>query len=167
MSAGQEENLVIERAGETLKGRIPVSLVDDIGCAARSDVPVLITGRPEDCREIACAIYRHGRTSNGSVEVIDCRHLGALGKVMNHESWHFLANGTTHRSILLLQEVHALNLSEQAEFERRLVELRLSRRNTGLRIMASCSTSLFDRVLDGSFDERLYYRLNVIHMVVG
>ena len=67
----------------------------------------------------------------------------------------------------LLQEVHALNLHEQAQFERRLAEWRVSRRNSGLRIMASSSAPLFDRVRDGSFDERLYYRLNVIHMVAG
>ena len=42
-----------------------------------------------------------------------------------------------------------------------------ARRNSGLRIMASSSAPLFDRVRDGLFDERLYYRLNVIHMVAG
>jgi hypothetical protein len=50
-----------------------------IGCAARSDVPVLITGGPEEGWEIACAINRHSRPPNGSMDVIDCRTLGALG----------------------------------------------------------------------------------------
>ena len=167
MGAGHEQNVVMERACEDLNGQVPVSLADDIGCAARSDVPILITGGPEQGREIACAIDRKSRTPSGSVDVIDCRSLGALGRVMSHASWYGATNGTAHGSILLLQEVHALNLHEQAQFEHRLAESRVSRRNAGLRIMASSSAPLFDRVRDGSFDERLYYRLNVIHMVVG
>jgi DNA-binding NtrC family response regulator len=35
-----------------------------------------------------------------------------------------------------------------------------------LRIVASSSARLFDRVVDQLFSERLYYRLNVIHVVV-
>ena len=91
----------------------------------------------------------------------------SIARVISHPSWSSAANGTTHDSILLLQEVHALNLHEQAQFERRLAEWRVCRRNSGLRIMASSSAPLFDRVRDGLFDERLYYRLNVIHMVAG
>jgi transcriptional regulator of acetoin/glycerol metabolism len=167
MRVGCEKNFVMERACEDLNGQVPVSLADDIGCAARSDVPVLITGAPDQSREIAFAIDRRSPTTHGSVDVIDCRSLGALARVISHPSWSSAANGATHDSILLLQEVHALNLHEQAQFERRLAEWRVSRRNSGLRIMASSSAPLFDRVRDGSFDERLYYRLNVIHMVAG
>lgn len=75
MGAGHKENVVMERACEDVKGQVPVSLADDIGCAARIDVPVLITGGPEQGREIACAIDRHSRTPSGSVDVIDCRSL--------------------------------------------------------------------------------------------
>jgi DNA-binding NtrC family response regulator len=163
MGGGHEKDTVMERTCDDFNGQVPISLADDIGCAARSDVPVLITGGPEAGREIACAIDRHSRRPNGSVDVIDCRTGGALGRVMGHASWHGAGDG----AILLLQEVHALNRSEQAQFERRLAEWRVSRRNSGLRIMVSSSAPLFDRVLDGTFDERLYYRLNVIHMVVA
>jgi transcriptional regulator of acetoin/glycerol metabolism len=166
MGVGSENNVVLERACEDLNGQVPVSLADDIGCAARSDVPVLITGGPDQSLEIAVAIDRRRQTTHGSVDVIDCRSLGALAKVISHPSWSSAANGATHDSILLLQEVHALNLHEQAQFERRLAEWRIGRRNSRLRIMASSSAPLFDRVRDGLFDERLYYRLNVIHMVV-
>jgi transcriptional regulator of acetoin/glycerol metabolism len=166
MGVGLENNIVMKRARKDLSGQVPVSLADDIGCAARSDVPVLITGGPDQSREIAFAIDRRSHATNGSVDVIDCRSLGALARVISHPSWSSAANGATHDSILLLQEVHALNLHEQALFEHRLAEWRVSRRNSGLRIMASSSAPLFDRVRDGLFDERLYYRLNVIHMVV-
>jgi transcriptional regulator of acetoin/glycerol metabolism len=166
MGVGLANNVVLERACEDLNGQVPVSLADDIGCAARNDVPVLITGGPDQSRAIAFAIDRRKHTTNGSVDVIDCRTLGALARVMSHASWSSAANGASHHCILLLQEVHALTLHEQAQFEHRLAEWRVSRRNRGLRIMASSSAPLFDRVRDGLFDERLYYRLNVIHMVV-
>ena len=54
MGVGCEKNFVMERACEDWNGQVPVSLADDIGCAARSDVPVLITGGPDESREIAC-----------------------------------------------------------------------------------------------------------------
>ena len=53
MGVGCEKNFVMERACEDLNGQVPISLADDIGCAARSDVPVLITGAPDQSREIA------------------------------------------------------------------------------------------------------------------
>jgi DNA-binding NtrC family response regulator len=165
MGGGYEQEIaMMERTCDDLNGRVPISLADDIGCAARSDVPVLIIGAPEAGREIACAIDRRSRRPNRSVDVIDCRTYGALGKVMGHASWRHTGPGAG--AILLLQEVHALNRSEQAQFEGRLAEWRVARRNNGPRIMASSSAPLFDRVLDGTFDERLYYRLNVFHMIV-
>lgn len=146
--------------------RIPPGLEEDIGCAARSHVPVLITGDPDEGREIACAIDRRSPAPKGRVEVVDCRQNGAFGRVMASTPGTAGASNGHRSSILLLQEVHALSLEEQAEFEDRLEELRVSRRN-GVRIIASSSAPLFERVLEGSFDERLYYRLNVIHMVVA
>jgi DNA-binding NtrC family response regulator len=69
-------------------------------------------------------------------------------------------------AIVLLQEVQALSPKEQAQFEVRLAEMRISP-SPPVRFIASSSTPLFDRVREGAFDERLYYRLNVIHMVVA
>jgi hypothetical protein len=73
MRVGCEKNFVMERACEDLNGQVPVSLADDIGCAARSHVPVLITGAPDQSREIAFAIDRRSQTTHGSVDVIDCQ----------------------------------------------------------------------------------------------
>ncbi|MEF3264363.1 sigma-54 factor interaction domain-containing protein, partial [Campylobacter jejuni] len=74
---------------------------------------------------------------------------------------------TRRPAIVLLQEVHALSLSEQAEVDDRLAELRASRPAAGVRFIASSSMPLFEKVQEGAFDERLFYRLNVIHMVVA
>ena len=146
--------------------QVPGDLALEIGCAARTDVPVLITGRPEEVREIACAIDRFSARPKGTVEVVDCRERGALGRVLAFTPRDPSQSHGERASIVLLQEVHALSPNEQAQFEHRLAETRASPR-PAVRFIASSSTPLFERVLEGSFDERLYYRLNVIHMIVA
>ena len=163
MTPGQSDNGLLERNNCDENGPgVPPRLQEDIGCAARSDVPVLIIGDPEEGREIACAIDRRSPSPRGTVEVVDCRQRGALGRVLT-----FAPPARPRPTILLLQEVHALTLHEQAEIDVRLAELRIARRSERLRIIASSSTPLFERVQAGSFDERLYYRLAVFHLVVA
>jgi DNA-binding NtrC family response regulator len=166
MTAGPSDNGLLEPMNCQEEGTaVPQPLEEDIGCAARSDVPVLITGEPHEGREIACAIDRRSPHPRGVVEVVDCRQRGALGRVLTLAPPGNPLGSRT--AILLLQEVHALTLHEQAQVDSRLAEMRTGRRSERFRIMASSSTPLFDRVREGAFDERLYYRLAVIHLVTG
>ena len=66
---------------------------------------------------------------------------------------------------VLLREVHALGEAEQAEIAR-VVGDTGSPCSNAPRIISTSSVSLFDRVRKGAFDERLFYRLNVMHIVV-
>ena len=130
---------------------------EDISLAAGVDVPVLITGPTAACQELACELDRRSTSPVGTVEVIDCRSENALrGLAPEQES---------DARILLLQEVHALSPDDQLRLTR---ELDQEGRGTwaGRRILASSSVPLFDRVVDQLFDENLYYRLNVIHIVI-
>ena len=145
----------------------PHRLEEEIGCAARSNVPVLITGDPDEGREIACAIDRMSRKPIGSVQVVDCRQSGAFDRVMSFAPEDRTPSHADQASILLLQEVHALSPDEQALVDLRLAQMRATRPSDGVRIIASSSAPLFERVQEGSFDERLFYRLNVIHMIVA
>jgi transcriptional regulator of acetoin/glycerol metabolism len=145
--------------------QVPPQLLEEIRAAARSHVPVLITGAPRDSQEIACAIDRQSRSPRGAVEVVDCRQDGALSRVM-----HYAATGQRAErpaAILLLQEVQALSPGDQARVDGSLAALRTGAPADRVRIMASSSAPLFDLVQGGAFDERLFYRLNVIHMVVS
>ena len=166
MSVGPNDNGVLEQECGNEDPNLAPRLDEEIGCAARSHVPVLITGAPEEGREIACAIDRRSTAPRGSVEVVDCRQSGAISKVMSYTPDRS-ASHADRSSILLLQEVHALTPHEQEQVDRRLAELRASRREAGLRIIASSSAPLFERVREGAFDEQLFYRLNVIHMIVA
>ena len=42
-----------------------------------------------------------------------------------------------------------------------------TRRRLRKRIVASTSVALLDRVMAGTFDDRLFYRLNAIHFPAG
>ena len=67
---------------------------------------------------------------------------------------------------VLLQEIGCLPDALQGLLADQLEELRRPRRSRP-RILASTSQSLLQRVVEGQFDERLFYRLNVIHLVTS
>jgi len=140
-------------------------LASDLRLAAVTDLPVLLSGSPAACRKIAWELDRRNRDPRGAVEVVDCRQAGALGALQGVTRREASHADTERASILLLQEVHALNPTDQALLEKEIEEIRM-RPNRAVRILASSSAPLFDRVVDQLFSERLYYRLNVIHVVV-
>ena len=131
---------------------------EDISLAALVDVPVLITGPAAACRELACELDRRSTSPVGAVEVIDCRSENALKALAPQEE-------QTDVKILLLQEIHALSPEDQLRLTRELEHVGRAT-SSGRRILASSSVPLFDRVVDQLFDENLYYRLNVIHIVI-
>ena len=134
---------------------------EDISLAALLDVPVLITGPEADCRELACELDRRSTSPVGAVEVIDCRTENAL-KALEPEEPAVRKDA----KILLLQEVHALSPDDQLRLTRELDHVGRTTCGGGRRILASSSVPLFDRVIDQLFDENLFYRLNVIHIVI-
>ena len=134
---------------------------EDISLAALVDVPVLITGPAADCRELACELDRRSTSPVGAVEVIDCRSENALRALSSQEE----KAPPSDTRILLLQEIHALGPDDQLRLTRELDHVGRATWG-GRRILASSSVPLFDRVVDQLFDENLYYRLNVIHIVI-
>jgi transcriptional regulator of acetoin/glycerol metabolism len=138
----------------------------DLRLATATDLPVLISGPPAASREIACELDRRSRFPGGAVAIVDCREQGALSALqsLTHDDVT-QEEETPQVRILLLQEVHALDPLDQALLEKEIEDLRM-RPTRPLRILASSSAPLFDRVVDHLFSERLFYRLNVIHVVV-
>ena len=130
---------------------------------------VLITGGPDESREIAVAIDRRSHTTHGSVDVIDCRSLGALARVISHPSWSSAANGTMHHSILAVTGGSCAQPARTGPVRAPAGGVaRMLGGNSGLRIMASSWVPLFDPACaKDCSDQRLHHRLNVIHMVAG
>jgi DNA-binding NtrC family response regulator len=63
---------------------------------------------------------------------------------------------------VLLQEISFLPLVTQRRLARRLSELLPGPQRSRRRLIASSSEPLFDRVMNGTFDDNLFYRLNVM-----
>ena len=70
---------------------------------------------------------------------------------------------------IFLYEVGKLGLSLQARLADALGSggPGKTRRRLRKRVVASSSVSLLDRVMAGTFDDRLFYRLNAIHFRAG
>lgn len=143
-------------------------LEDDVEIAARSRVPVLITAPPDRAlriaRDITSRAAQGGPAGSGALQVCDTAAgddvVAALTENQPHGS---MGGGTT---TFLLKEVHMLTETEQGAMMK-LFETRRSRPVDEMpRIIATSSVSLFDRVQQGSFDAKLFHRLNVIHIVV-
>jgi transcriptional regulator of acetoin/glycerol metabolism len=137
---------------------------EDLQVAARKDVCVLITAEPDVALEVTQEVALRDGSARGQICVLDCDAMDpqTLGAVLCDR---LLAPdpGARHASeILLLREVHALSAENQAVLADLLDTGRSAVRRP--RIIASSSTPLFDRVQEGTFDVRLFYRLNTINI---
>ena len=140
----------------TAEADIPGSAVDlgDILLAARSSCAVLITAPPNDALQIAQAIA----SERGCGDQLLVRDFGPAGARASD-----LSDAPQRPLILLLREVHDLSPRQQEL----LMELIEEGHGSPPRIIASSSVSLFERVQQGAFDPRLFYRLNAVHVVVS
>ena len=141
-------------------------LEDDVAIAARSRVPVLITASPERALSIARDIISRAALGDapgsGGIQVCDTSAGDDLVAALAESRLKSSDGGTT----FLLKEVHMLSEVEQ-EAMMKLLDNRRSRSVNELpRLITTSSVSLFDRVQNGSFDAKLFHRLNVIHIVV-
>lgn len=128
-------------------------LETDIRLAKNSRACVLITATPERALAVVDAI------ADGTTEylILD----GAA--IVDAARGYWRDNRTTRDKVaMVIQEVHALNDTEQAA----LMTLLDGRDGAGVqRIIAMSSVCLFDRVQRGTFNPALFYRLNVLHIV--
>ena len=138
---------------------------DDITLAAMSLAPVLITAPPTDALRIVRAIA--ARERRGHVrEVLTC-DAAAGDDVIGAIAANRLRIATDHgTAILWVGEVHALKSRDQFALMKLLAYPSTGRGGDVPRIAASSSVDLCDCIAKGTFDRRLFYRLNIIHIVV-
>ena len=134
----------------------------DLQVAARSRMPVLISGSPRCALMMTQAIA--GRLSRGdrTIRIVSCDAANSddLGAAFASSSSDEARS--THSSIVLLREVHALTQAGQSMLQRLMIM-----RPEAPRVVASSSVSLFERVKKGLFDPELFYHLNTIHIVTS
>ncbi|HKW50978.1 MAG TPA: sigma-54 dependent transcriptional regulator, partial [Candidatus Eisenbacteria bacterium] len=155
-----------------------------IAQVARTSTTVLITGESGTGKElVARAIHRHGNRREGPfVAVNPAAIVESLieSELFGHERGAFtgahqrklgkfeLAQGGT----LFLDEIGTLRADLQAKLLRVLQEREIERVGgtrsikIDVRVIAATNTNLKDAVSRGTFREDLYYRLNVVPIVV-
>lgn len=144
--------------------------------AARSDACILLTGVPDAARELAYRLHLSSGWRHGPFTVIDCAspHPGLESHVFDTI---FLSEAPAQTGVaqlrliqagtVLLQEINRLPLKTQGRLARRLSDVHLTLHRSRRRLIASSSEPLFERVMNGTFDDSLYYRLNVMQFMAA
>ncbi len=174
-----------EAAGEIL-GRSPAMqrLFRTLDKVADTDATVLVIGESGTGKElVARHLHRASRRSGGPFVAVNCAAIPESlmeSELFGHERGAF--TGASRRregrfeeaagGTLLLDEVSSMPLPLQAKVLRVLQERRITRLGgTGevecdVRVVAATNRELTRMVAEGSFREDLYYRLNVVPIVL-
>jgi DNA-binding NtrC family response regulator len=143
----------------------------DVRHAARTGACVLFTGNA-NAKRIALQIHSLSGWRWGSFVTVDC---GTSEAILNRQLFDVLKTAAECREdavprphlmqdgTIFLHEVGKLSLALQARLADALACGPGAPQRLRKRVMASTSVPLFDRVLAGTFDDRLFYRLNAIH----
>lgn len=167
--------------GSSSKTKELLKLVSQV---AMSDSTVLITGESGTGKEVvAAAIHHSSSRADGPYIRINCAAIPAglmESELFGHEKGAF--TGATSRKIgkfelahtgtILLDEIGEIPLNLQAKLLRVLQEREIERIgatrsvNINVRILCATAKNLEEEVHQGTFREDLYYRLQVIPIVV-
>lgn len=148
----------------------------DMVSVVRSDAPVLFTGAPAQARKLAQQIHNLSGWRHGPFRTVQCgqpeRELIAdLKRVLFSEPaspWAAPEPRLSQNGTIFLSDVNRLPTAAQTLIATWLESARGAGvpRKAGCRLMASTAETLLPSVLDGSFDARVYYRLNLLHLVL-
>lgn len=185
-NSGLKEVLHRDRSSRLLVGQSPAiaRVLELTRKVAASDSPVLIEGESGTGKElIVSAVHQW---SNRTQQPLVAVNSGALpehlleSELFGHEKGAFTGALTqkkgliesAHRGTLFLDEIGEMGLGlqvkllrflETGEF-RRVGDVKL--RQVDVRIVAATNRNLEDEIAKGNFREDLYYRLNVIKVLV-
>ena len=168
-------------------GRSPeiVSLREEIGRVARSDAKVLITGESGVGKEIvARSIHTLGNRAAMPFAPVNCAGLPETlleSELFGHVKGSFTGAyrdkpgklETAHMGTVFLDEVGEMTLRMQGLLLRFLETGELQKvgqdggsRHVDVRVVAATNRNLREMIAQNQFRDDLYYRLNVIHIVV-
>jgi transcriptional regulator with GAF, ATPase, and Fis domain len=161
------------------------ALEQEIDRVARSDAKVLITGESGVGKEIvARAIHSRGPRANHVFAPVNCAGLPETlleSELFGHVKGSFTGAyrdkpgklETAHMGTIFLDEVGEMTLRMQGLLLRFLETGELQKvgadgsgRIVNVRVIAATNRDLREMIKQGAFREDLFYRLNVIHIVV-
>jgi nitrogen regulation protein NR(I) len=172
--------------GERIIGSSPKmqEIYKIVGQIAPSDVTVLLRGESGTGKELfARAIYQHSARSNLPFLPVNCAAIPDTlleSELFGHEKGAF--TGATSRRIgkleqgqggtIFLDEIGDMSLSTQAKLLRVLQEKRFERLGgmetikVDIRLIVATNKDLEEAIANGKFREDLYYRLNVVSIMI-
>ena len=152
----------------------------DLSHAVQSDACVLFTGDHETAEALARRLHGLSGWRQGPFVAVDCAQPSALLESRLFELLDVenptVSEGEPPRPTLaqsgtvFLRDVGKLPPALQSRLSERLAALRSrpgEQRRIRRRVMSSSATPLDASIEEGRFDARLFYRLNVIHLVIG
>jgi DNA-binding NtrC family response regulator len=141
------------------------NLRERIRFAAASDAPVLVGGEEGTGKVLAAeAIHRSSERAGGPMRRVDCEV--TPDELLAGELFGFERSGGRREpgklelcrgGTLVVAEVGEMSPEIQAEFA-----AALARAGDDVRVIATTSVDLRERVRDGAFDESLYYTINTL-----
>jgi transcriptional regulator with GAF, ATPase, and Fis domain len=162
-----------------------VELVEEIGRVARSDAKVLITGESGVGKElVANRIHARSARAHRPMGAVNCAGLSETlleSELFGHVKGAFTGAYRDKQGKLELADGGTIFLDEIGEMTLRMQSLLLRFMETGelqkvgtdrvtmrvnVRVIAATNRNLRDMIVQGLFREDLYYRLNVIHLMV-
>jgi len=162
-----------------------IELRDEIARVARSDAKVLITGESGVGKElVAGALHQQSARVHRPLVTVNCAGIPETlleSELFGHEKGSFTGAYRDKPGKLEVADEGTILLDEIGEMTLRMQGLVLRFLETGeiqkvgthraagrvnVRVIAATNRSLRDLIAEGQFREDLFYRLNVIHIVV-
>jgi len=155
-----------------------------IGRVAAQDVPVLVTGESGTGKElVARAIYQHGPRARAPFLALNCAAIPETlleSEIFGHEKGAFTGAlerrpgcfELAHEGTIFLDEIAEMNPGTQAKFLRILQDSTVRRLGgkteikVDVRVLAATNKDPVKAIQEGTFREDLYYRLNVVSLVM-
>ena len=142
----------------------------DIACAIQSDATVMITGESGvGKRFVAHLIHQRSRRRLAPFVIANCQDIAESlpqsgpgsesAQPFKHGPLKTVDNGT-----LLIDEIQKIPMRMQLQLLK-FIEREMTN-GSDLRLMTATSTDVFERVRSNQFRNDLFYRLNVIHLVI-
>jgi DNA-binding NtrC family response regulator len=153
----------VERADHALA----LLALEDIDAASRSAARLLITASTQQSVEtLARRIHGNGRRAQFPFVMTSASELPASMQALTKD-WVRILDEAAGGSVLV-SAVEQMSAAVQTAFIHLLAEVESARRpSAAVRLISGTTVSLFDRVAAGTFSEPLFYRLNIIHLMVG
>ena len=141
--------------------------VEDVNLASRSSARLLITAsRPQAVETLARHIHGIGPRAQFPF-VMTCAGELPIGAQTLRDNCARVLDAAAGGSVFV-STVEEMPSAAQDALIDLLAALESARRpSAAVRLISGTTVSLIDRVAAGTFSERLFYRLNIIHLVAG